>query len=74
MLCGSDKPTFRRLETSEEGEETTGKGHVKRPLSMAKCKALTAEWQHKSVCQVIKNCVMYGVRRAPRNTQMETDT
>lgn len=33
MLCGNDKPTFRRLETSEEGEETTGKGHVKAPFT-----------------------------------------
>lgn len=41
---------------------------------MIKCKDLTAEWQHKSVYQVIKNCEMYGVRRAPKNTRMETDT
>lgn len=78
MLSGN-KPKFRRVETSEEGEEGIREEPVKGPLTIpvmftsfknirgiAKCKDIIAEWQHKSVYQVIKNCDMYSVRRAPK--------
>lgn len=51
MLCGSDKRTFRRLETSEEGEETPGKGHVKRPLTTP---AITSFKNKSEVWQNVK--------------------